>query len=500
VWWEGDPDKLAAFYGGGTGTQSEAAASRWKRAWKAFWSGIQTESDPRRLHVPVAGDIGRIAGGVLFAEPVRFLGAETEKDDLRKHIDARLNIPDVHSRLLVGAESAAMLSGTYGRIVWDDRVSDYSWIDFVDADRAIPTFVHGYLTGVIFWTELAVDSDRVVMRHLQHYTKGRIEHALYEGTKNNIGHVVPLAEHPDTAGIKLSEGDATGISTGVDEIAAAYFPHRRPDPAWRNEPKLKNLGRADLTRDVIQLFDAIDKTWSSWMNDLDLGRARIIVSESMLKTNGAGQGSSFDLDRSIYSPVGNMLKEGDMTSVLQAEQFEIRTEEHNTTFENLLRRVISRLGYSPLTFGMQDEVAITATEVDAKERDTATTRAARIRLWSPGISHLATVQMRIDAKLRKTPEPKEPIEVDWPPMHQQSDRQRAETAQLWEQARAATTLTKVKLLHPDWDDQRAEAEANEIDKANTVTVAEFPGESGALGPDDREESGTEPTEPVDPAQ
>ena len=47
-------------------------------------------------------------------------------------------------------------------------------------------------------------------------------------------------------------------------------------------------------------------------------------------------------------------------------------------------------------------------------------------------------------------------------MHQQSDAQRAQSVQMWESARAASTRTKVEMLHPEWDDQRLDDEVAAI--------------------------------------
>lgn len=485
VWWEGDPEKLAAFYGGNTNpAYGGQDLNRFRRAgqaaWRAFWGHRDPgPSNPKRLHVPVAADLGRVAAQSLFAEPIAVTDPAGD-DTLQAAIDDLCNTETAHARRLVAAESASMLSGSYGRIVWDDQIGEHPWIDWVDADRAIPTFRWGHLVAVTFWTELDSGDSNVVLRWLQHYTAGRIDHALYAGTRDNLGRTIPLTEHPATAGLQVTL-DGTGIATGTDRLCAAYAPNVLPAPEWRCEPALKDLGRSDLTRDVLHLLDRIDATWSSWMNDLDLGRGRMFVSDELLQSRRSGT-PGFDLDQSVYSPIGTgMAATGEPQTYLQAEQFAIRVDEHQRTFEGLLRRVLSRVGYSPITFGLSDEVAVTATEVDAKERDTNATRAARIRLWSPALASLTTTLMQVDAHLTGGPAPSEDLEVTWPSMRQQSDNQRATTVQMWEAAKAASTETKVRHLHPDWDDIRVGQEVDAIDSANTVTVAALPEESNFGG-------------------
>ena len=466
VWWTGNPNELADYYGatyGGASFGPQTLGGRWRAAWQAFWGRQHKVSDPKRLHVPVAADICRVSAATLFSSPPFYTSAD-ENETVQDRLDLIVNTPQHHSALLVAGESASALSGTYGRVVWDNTIQDHAWIDFVDADRAIPTFRWGHLTEVTFWTELPSDDEHTVWRHLEHYLPGQIDHYLFEGTKDNLGAVRALGDHPATAALP----DIVG--TGTDKLAAAYCPNRRPNPAWRSTPGLKDLGRSDLTSDMIHLLDAMDQTWSSWMNDLEIGRGRVFASEELLKRNRPGQGTTFDYDQTLYSPVGMGTRDGGEATVLEAHQFAIRVQEHNETFEHLLRRAVSLAGFSPITFGLQDEVATTATEVDAKERDTNATRQARIRLWSSPLDHLVTTLLEVDAHVFGTGAVGE-VEVEFQPMHQQSDDARAQTVQLWMAAQSASTETRVRYLHPDWDDERVQSEVALILDENAAPIS-----------------------------
>lgn len=499
AWWVGDPTALRSYYGGGkvaafdTTSTARSLTARSKRAWSAFW-GKQTPTlnQPKKLHVPVAADLGRIAASTLLSEPVTFTPDDADKD-LADLVDDVLNTDDNYSRMLVAEESASMLSGVYGRIVWDKNVADHTWIDYVDTDRAIPEFKWGKLVGCTFWTELDSDSDNIVLRHLEHYSKGRVEHALYQGTSTDLGRVIPLTEHPDTADIRVTDGGFVDLA-GVDELGVEYFPNMRPNPQWRNEPALRHLGRSDLSIDVLQLLDAIDEVWSSWMRDIDLGKARVFVTEGLLTNRGPGQGSTFDTDQAIYSPIGQMVKEGESTSHIQAEQFAIRVDEHRSTFEALLRQVLGRVGYSPLTFGLSDEVAATATEIGAKERDTSRTRSSKIRLRS-GLSRLVTTQMRVEAAVFGGTAPTETIRVEWPDADQASPREVAETAELLKRAEAASTQTRVQMVHPDWTPEQVDEEVSRIQDESSAPISILgPGESNFGGPAADEDESEQPTD------
>lgn len=492
VWWVGDPKQLAEYYGSGRGTAINLSGGRLSRAWQAFWATPQATrgSQPPRLHVPVAASIGRVAASILFSEPITVTTPETDKK-LIERIDTILNTPEVYARMLVAAESASMLGGVYGRVVWDRAVDEHTWIDFVDADRAVPTFKWGKLTEVSFWTELTSDDDNIVWRHVEHHAKGWIYHGLYRGTKTELGRQINLSEHEATKGLQEA------WMTGIDQMTAAYLPHHRPNPEWRGEPQLAPLGRSDLTSDVIPLLDTADRIWSSLMNDVEAGRSRMFVSENLMQQRGPGKGAAFDIDQTLFSPIGNPVNnDSGMGSLLQAQQFDIRVQPHVDAFENQLRQIISRVGYSPITFGLQDASAMTATEIDAKERDTNATRAARIASWKPGLADLATAQLAIDSIVfGVAPAPTEPVVIDWPAMHQQSGRQRAETVQLW--GDAASRETKVEYLHPEWDTERITEEVEALEAEHSISVASFPEEDDPTRGVDEEASETDADNPFD---
>lgn len=486
VWWEGDPDKLANFYGGTQGNvvRSKNVAARAKNAWASFWGKQQPVGErPTRVHAPIAADIARIAASTLFADPPQILAPAPEGEGKRDQalqdaIDQLSNNPRTHAGYLEAAETASMLMGAYGRVVWDkNQFEDGPWIDWVDADRAIPEFVWDRLVAVTFWTELASDSPNVVWRHLQRYEKGREFHSLHQGTRERLGRAMELTAHPATEAIAAREGlTENGFDIPTEYRHFMYAPNMGSNPAWRSNDDLRPLGRADLDTQVMRLMDEADKVWSSWMRDLDLGKARVFISRQLLTNGRSGDGASFDLDQSIFSPVGDMIAGGDITTVMDAQQFQIRVEEHARTYEGLLRLIIGRCGYSPLTFGLSDEVAQTATETDAKTRDTHTTRRAKILHWSE-LDELHTAMLQINAAVFGGPPVSEKLELKWP-ASKESPRVLAETANLLRQAQAASTKTLVEMQHPDWDDDQVTEEAELIDGANKVDVPAFGGGFG----------------------
>lgn len=472
VWWEGDPDKLDAFYSAasnGGRTRSGGVASR-VREW--FWGKPANPSQPaKKLHAPIPADIAKLSASELFSEQVTFIDPN---GGAQKRIDKLLNTPSFHGNLFTGGESCSALGGNYQRVVWDDTVADHAWIDFVDCDRAIPTFTWGRLTAVTFWSELAGGDDREVWRHFQRYEKGRIIHALFKGTPSNLGSSQPLEARDETKTITLDGFDENiggFVTLGVDELAASYVPNVLPNPEWRSDPLLRHLGLADIRHDLVPVYHALDQILTSLPREFRVAQAKMYASETVLQNLGAGNGMGFDGEQEIFTKVGNAMgKDGDLESLFQFHQPAIRVLEHDQGAEILLRRVLATTGYSPMSMGMSDEVAQTATEARGKKELTVTTTEGKARYWTAALAPLATTLLRVDAV--KFPglgmAPVEELELDWPEFASESDEARSRTVQGWETAKAASTRTKVQYLHQDWDEERVAEEVELIDSASAV--------------------------------
>jgi hypothetical protein len=111
---------------------------------------------------------------------------------------------------------------------------------------------------------------------------------------------------------------------------------------------------------------ALDETWTSWMRDLRLGKARLIVPQSMLETDGPGTGGMFDLDKEVRRSehAGRRVGKDAITEV----QFNIRVEEHERPVRRCVCRSSRPPGYSAQSSGEAGTVAATATEVVAARR------------------------------------------------------------------------------------------------------------------------------------
>ncbi|ADI05554.1 hypothetical protein SBI_02433 [Streptomyces bingchenggensis BCW-1] len=230
---------------------------------------------------------------LLFADmPTIKVDDKATQDRLEQLLDEGR----VQQTLLSGAEQAAALSDVFLRVTWD---RDRPLLTVCQPDGAIPEFRFNMLRAVSFWRELPGSTEGTVWRHIERHESVRIVHALYQGTRDNIGRAVPLTEHTEhteTADLVDSLGDdGVSIATGIRDLTAAYVPNMLPKRLHRGSP----IGRSDYAG-VHDLFDALDTTWTSWMRDIRLARARLIVPDGYLRDHGPGHCASFDDDREVW--------------------------------------------------------------------------------------------------------------------------------------------------------------------------------------------------------
>ena len=511
VWWEGDIVKLNEFYSAEQGAQRTSSRNRLRDAYDAFWGKPPTTTTQpiKRRHAPVAGVISKLSAKELFNEPPRFLaptGSEKKQakitSPLQKRTDEIFNKPQFHSKLMGGGETCAALGNSYQRVVWDPAIADNAFLDFVDADCAIPEFRWGQLIGINFWSELESDDPRVVWRHFERHEPGYIVHAVYMGTPTSVGRMMALVDHEDTADIVVDGTDDRGsfTETGVKELTAAYVPNVTPNPEWRSDPRLKDLGRADISTDAIPVLHDIDRVYSSLMKDFRIGTGRVYASENVLTSMGRGKGMGLSEDQEVFTQVGSAMgKDGSMESIFQFFQPEIRVLAHDQGGEILLRKILMKTGYSPVSLGLSDEVAQTATEASGKKKATIDTTTAKARHWGAALGPLATTLLRVDAIKfpGKGVAPTEDLDIEWPKFARESDEAKSRTVQGWSAAGAASTRSMVAYIHDDWDDEQIDEEVALIDKAAELAVPDFGGGFGGDNPPLPNEKPADDAKPVE---
>lgn len=419
------------------------------------------QQDTSKIHISLGQEICRTSANLLFSEPAT---ATVEDKKVQERLDVIAG-PQFEQTIVSAAEISAALGGVYFRTAWDVKTRDHAFITKVDMDMALPVFSWGQLVAVTFWRVVA-EQNSAVWRHLERHElvdgNGVIFHGLYQGTADNLGTLVPLTEQTATAGIQV---DADGkIDTLTPGLAVAYAPNISPSALWRHDPLGANLGRSDL-EGIEQSLDALDELYSSWLRDIRLGKGRLIVGESMLRDLGAGEGSGFDLDKSIFTPVkAAPSSAGSEKMAIESVQFEIRTEDFLKAIDHFRRIILGAAGYSPQTFGMVDDGgAVTATEVGARERVSFITRKRKILGLKPALEYILEKTLAVDAKVFPAGGAKPlPVTVNFPDGLTDDPEAIARTNQLDYASQSASTETRVRRAHPDWDDPKVKEEVELI--------------------------------------
>lgn len=463
AWYSGDPDTLSGYYQSANGTQPrtrDAQVSGGVRGKVArWWWGTPTPANEVRakLHVPLAADICGTSADLLFSESVNLTGGKSQT--LQDFLDAQQD-NGLDAELHQAAEVTAALGGGYLRVVWDKNINSVPWTDTVHADMAVPTFRWGRLAEVTFWQRLPhLGDDKVCWRLLEHHSAGRIEHALYRGTSDNLGTLVPLEDHPDSAPLALIVDALGGVNTGTTRLTATYIPNMLPNRLHRGS----HQGRSDL-QGVTPMLDALDEAYSSWWRDIRHAKSRLHVPRSYIESvDGPGSAGMADVDREVYVPLDGILATGKDGLLIDAQQLKIRVEEHKATCEAWTKTIIESAGYSTQSLSSDTGGAVTAAEVHSHERRSYMTRGKKIRYWKAAVrDHLITMAEVANANLGARVLLDQDMSVDFPDGVQDSELSLANTVLAMRNAEAASVETRVRILNPDWDDTAVTAEAAKI--------------------------------------
>ncbi|MGI5153606.1 hypothetical protein [Microbispora sp. CA-102843] len=488
AWYRGDADQLTTIYRSQADkTRPANRPSQYRGgllgAAARFWWGQPTPEGERRtkLHVPIASDLATMSSDLLFSEPPTMT---VENPETQKRIEELVE-EGLQATLLEGAEVGAALGGYYLRTVWDRDIAERPWLGTVHADAAVPEWRWGRLWAVTFWRIIEQDDKGKCLLHLERHEPGWIYNGLYRGNPGELGDQLPLTAHPETERLQPA------IETGLKQATANYIPNMRPNRDWRRVPAGAPLGRSDFTGAVLGLMDAVDETWSSWMRDIRIGKGRLVVPKEYVQNLGPGQGGAFSLDREVYEAIDSALP-GEGINIT-ATQFAIRVQEHRDTQAELLSAILRATGYSAQSFGLSGDVAITATEVAAKERRSLVTRGKKALYTAPELASSVETLLQLDNKLFGSKIVPERPTIVFGDSVSPDLMQLAQTANLMRQAEAASDETLVRLLHQDWDETEIMAEVARIADQRPQPVPD----PFALRPDPAEDPNAPPADGQD---
>lgn len=496
AWYANDLAKLQAAYGGGASADNTGFFASDQGGFKPtigqrvqrWFVGQRPMGATRntKLPVPIAGMICQAMGDLLYSDPPTFtvvidtdgdkVDGEAPNSPASNATQERLNFladDGLYAKLAEATELAAAMTGSFLRIMWDKNIiPDRPILTTVDADQAIPEFKMGQLVGVTFWEVVGKDG-QTVWRHLERHETGLngngvILHGLYEGTDDKLGTKIGLSSLPSwTAGAGLAKFEDLSIEGSIDSLSPGlcveYLPNPGPNRLWRDHPLGRNLGRSSLDG-IEHLMDQLAETLSDWMRARRAAKARIFFDKDLLGNPGPGQGMTADLDQEVFVKTedavrGPNVKMGDKIETVQPL---FDPTGYEKTAATLIEQILQLSGFALQTFGMDQNSSksadTTATEIESRERRTFLTRGRLIKTQSPHLSKVIRKLLAVDRDVFNQPNVDSMVRVEWPDGVQESMLKLAQTALALFQGENASRLERVKVLHPDWNDDQWDAE------------------------------------------
>lgn len=269
----------------------------------------------------------------------------------------------------------------------------------------------------------------------------------------------------------------------VDVMAAVQVFNMRPSRIHSGA----DTGRSDFEGQRDQL-DALDEAMSSWMRDVRLAKARLLIPAEYLRrkpTSGMFAGEdkyTWEFDEDVETLVAlNVMNDKNME--ITASQFAIRSEEHSKTVETLIRNIVSTAGYSPQSFGLDiDGTAQSGTALHIREKKSYTTRGKKINYWDAPLEHILTAMLQLDRAIFHTPgiHDTDRVQVEFPDLLTTDISTVASAVNLLHTAQAASYETLVKMQHPEWSSKQIQDEVSLILEQYGVATPEAIPSAGDL--------------------
>ena len=426
-----------------------------------------------RMHVPVAADIAAVSANLLFSEEPTFTCYDEETEDNESKQQGRLDYlvdkNNIRGKLNEAAESCAALGDVYLKLNYRKDEIDYPVLSVVPADAAWPEYLLGVLKGIHFFSVLKHDFQTgAITRIYELYEPGKITMAVYEGDGETLGR--------DMGDQVLRQyGFEREIKPPVKDMLAVHIPNMLPNRLYRDMP----MGRSDYDG-LRDLMDSLDETYSSWMRDIRLGKARTIVPAEYLKRkpqemlDGLAQSASWEFDPDVETYVAiDMSNENGAVPGITQQQFAIRSGEYAATCGELLGKIVSIAGYAPQTFGLEIiGMAQSGTALHIREKKSYDTRGKKQTYWQSPLESIMTAMIHLDNALwpDKGSDADDRVKVKFADSAANDISTMSSALQLLDAANSASIETRVGMLHPDWTIKQIAEEVSKLKIAEQVSL------------------------------
>ena len=315
-----------------------------------FWGSVPTQGiEIRKIHTGLPKTMVNILSGVV-ADDMQDVKFTSEADNTLWRDIAQENTFDT---LVKTAISKTLYTGDGAfKISIDTDISQLPIIEFFEADRIKLKRKRGRVVEIIFKTAYSKDTNTYIL--YEHYGKGYIRYSL----KNSFDKEVDIATLEQTAGL-------TDVTWDGDFMLAEYV-------SFYSSDKFEGRGQSvfDAKRDN---FDALDETWSQWVDALRAGRTKTYIPENLIPRNpNTGEllkPNAFDNRFIKLAPSMSENNDGKVST----ESANIQHDSYLATYITALDLCLQGL-ISPSTLGIDNKKLDNAEAQREKEKATLYTR------------------------------------------------------------------------------------------------------------------------------
>ena len=315
-----------------------------------FWGSVPTAGmEIRKIHTGLPKTIINTLAGVVV-DDMQDVAFDSEAN---KSLWTDIATENTFDTLVKGAVSKALYTGDGAfKISIDTDISQLPIVEFFEADRINVVRKRGRITEIIFKTAYSHNGSSYYL--LEHYGKGYIKYEL----RNKQNKPVELDAIPATTGLADVEWDG-------DFMMAEYV-------SFYTSDKWEGRGQSifDAKRDN---FDALDESWSQWMDALRAGRTKLYIPENLIpRDNNTGalmKPNSFD---NRFIKMASAVTEND-NGRIDSESAPIQHESYLSTYVTALDLCLQGI-ISPSTLGIDMKKLDNAEAQREKEKATLYTR------------------------------------------------------------------------------------------------------------------------------
>lgn len=314
-----------------------------------FWKARPSKNNRiRKLHTGVPGLIVDVLGRIVIRDmnEIEFQNAGDKKywNDFCKDVKFKKILKKgIKQSLIVG-------DGAF-RVVIDTELSDYPILEYWRGDQIDFDMKHGYLKSITFISHFEEKNKKY--EHRQIYGYGYIRNELYYNNE-----LVDLGVTQETSELEDYVFDTNVI------LAVPLLFYESDDFEGRG----KSIFSGKLGN-----FDALDESWSQWMDALRSGRTKTYIPECLIPRdpNNGSLKKPNPYDNQYFEVENDKSQKG--SNQIQVTDPEIKADKYLQTYVTALDLALQGL-VSPSTLGIDVKKLDNAEAQREKEKTTLYTR------------------------------------------------------------------------------------------------------------------------------